>query len=58
MRRGPFIVSALRLEGESHAAVHLGPLVCSVELGRRSLTIRWLSLNRGPRFSSSLRLNR
>lgn len=61
LRRGPFILSVLRLRGEAHAAVHLGPLVFVTEIAwpledwqRRSVTLRWSMLNRGPRVSAKL----
>lgn len=61
LRRGPFILSALRLRGEAQAALHLGPLVFVAETTwpledwqRRSLTLRWMTLNRGPRVSTKL----
>lgn len=64
-RRGPVLFSALRLDGEGEASLHLGPIVFSAELTwpfeiweRHSLTLRWLTMNRGSRLSARLRFSR
>ena len=64
LRRGSVIFSLLRLEGEAHASLHLGPVVFVVETAwptedwqRYSITLRWLTLNRGPRVSAKLHVS-